>query len=80
MRTGMSMTTSSEPTTTHDVEASEDDSTIVIPVEEGASKEATDTVAETTETVADAPEAEAKTTAKKATRKATSKKTAAKKA
>jgi hypothetical protein len=70
----------SEPTTTHDVEASEDDSTIVIPVEEGASKEATDTVAETTETVADAPEAEVKTTAKKTTRKATSKKTAAKKA
>ena len=57
-----------------------DDSTIVIPVEEEAPKEATDTVAETTETVADAPKAEVKTTAKKATRKATSKKTAAKKA
>ena len=65
----------SETATTHDVEASEDGSTIVIPVEE-ASKEATDTVAETTETVADAPEAEAKTTAKKtktATKRCTNK-------
>lgn len=57
-----------------------DGSTIVIPVEEEASKETTDTTAEPAETVADAPEAEAKTTAKKTTRKATSKKTAAKKA
>lgn len=65
----------SVPTSTID-----DGSTIVIPVEEEASKEATDTAAEPAETVADAPEAEAKTTAKKTTRKATSKKTAAKKA
>lgn len=57
-----------------------DGSTIVIPVEEEASKETTDTTAEPAETVADAPEAEAKATAKKTTRKATSKKTAAKKA
>ena len=60
--------------------ATVDDDSAVIPVDEEASKEATDTVAETTETVADAPEAEVKTTAKKTTRKATSKKTAAKKA
>lgn len=52
------------------------DSVIVIPVEEEASKEATDTTAETAETVADAPEAEIKTTAKKAktaTRRCTNK-------
>jgi hypothetical protein len=56
----------SETATTHDVDTSEDDSSIIIPVEEEASKEATDTATETVETVADAPEAEAKATTKKA--------------